>query len=194
LSTSGIRRKTHKKRGRPKGQTKAQIIAEAAKTKRALELQIRGFSYSAISDQMISEGFEGISKTRAFQLVKAALEEAVADQKDAAKRLVALEMLRLDEMTKGLYVAARQGEPPSVNSMLNVMDRRARYAGIDAPTKTESAVYGKEGVPAVAIKQEQDAASAKFFDKVARAIAAANAERALGGDHEGGSGGSPVSE
>jgi hypothetical protein len=86
--------KRRPKRGRPIGQTKAQIIEGSKKTKRALELQIRGFSYSAISDQMEAEGFTGIGKTRAFQLVKAALEEAVSEQKEAAGRLLSLEMLR----------------------------------------------------------------------------------------------------
>jgi hypothetical protein len=162
--------KRRPKRGRPKGQTKAQIIEEVKKTKRALELQIRGFSYSAISDQMEAEGFTGIGKTRVFQLVKSALEEAVADQKEAANRLVSLEMLRLDDMTKGLYVAARKGETPAVNAMLNVMDRRARYAGIDAPTKTETALHGKAGAPPISTQAIDDAARS-FQHKLLKTLA-----------------------
>jgi hypothetical protein len=174
------------------GQSKAQIIEESRKTKRALELQIRGFSYSAISDQMEAEGFIGIGKTRAFQLVKAALEEAVAEQKEAADRLIALEMLRLDDMTKGLYVAARKGETPAVNSMLGVMDRRARYAGIDAPTRTETALSGKDGAPPVLIKASVDDAAKRFDVKVTRAIAAATAERVARESDGGGEGGDPL--
>lgn len=166
-----------KKIGRPKGQTPAQKILDAAKIKRALELQIRGFSYGGISEQMTAEGFEGISKTRVHQLVKAALIEATAEKNDTAEELVTLEMLRLDDLTKGLYPAARKGETAAVNSMLNVMDRRARYAGIDAPTKSERAIYGKEDAPPIRTEVFVEDAARRFDLKVARAIATGDAER-----------------
>jgi hypothetical protein len=141
---------------------------------------------------MEAEGFVGIGKTRAFQLIKQALDEAIGDQSEAAHRLVALEMLRLDDMTKGLYVAARKGEPPAVNSMLNVMDRRAKLAGLDAPTRTDATFSGKAGAPPIQIKESMDDASKRFVDKVARAVAAAAFERASREPDAGGDGGSAL--
>jgi hypothetical protein len=70
----------------------------------------------------------------------------------------------------GLYVAARKGETPAVNAMLNVMDRRARYAGIDAPTKTETALHGKAGAPPISTQEIDDAAQS-FQHKLLKTVA-----------------------
>jgi hypothetical protein len=55
-------------------------------------------------------------------------------------RTVALELDRLDEMQQGFYVDAlrkpeRKPDPDAANIVLNIMERRARLLGLDAPPR-----------------------------------------------------------
>jgi hypothetical protein len=46
-------------------------------------------------------------------------------------------------MSKGISTPAEKGDPKLIDTMLKIMDRRAHYLGLDAPTKQE--VGGKDG-------------------------------------------------
>ena len=83
------------------------------------------------------------SDVEALRMVRGALERAGALVKEEAKKVVALECIRLDKMSEGLSEPAEKGDPRSCEVMLKVMDRRASYLGLDAPTKQE--VGGKDG-------------------------------------------------
>lgn len=86
----------------------------------------------------------GIGTAEAYALVQ----EAQTDLPRAvAAEALATELERLDAMTRGLWPDASKGKPESVKAMLAVMTRRAKYLGLDAPTRSE--IAGPGGVPLV---------------------------------------------
>ena len=70
-------------------------------------------------------------------MVKGALARAETLIKEEAQEIIALELIRLDEMSKGISTSAENGDPRLIETMLKIMDRRAHYLGLDAPTKQE---------------------------------------------------------
>lgn len=150
----------------------AKILGLEVKTARALELAQDGWSYGLIADTLTAEFGEQYgktSKTTAFRLVKAALEEATARRKEAAESLVELEISRLDEMTIGVMPKAKGGDTFAISSVLAIMDRRARYLGLNAAEKKE--ITGKDGGPIESVTAIKDAAD-EFDRRIAIRIAA----------------------
>ena len=56
-----------------------------------------------------------------------------------------LELARLDEMLLGLWGKASRGELQSVDRVLKILERRARYLGLDAPQR--QSLEGPDGGP-----------------------------------------------
>lgn len=106
--------------------------------RQTLVLQLRqdGWSYRAIGEKI------GISYVQAHKDMKAALAELHETNLEATADYVALELARLDMLTKGLEPMARVGDPASVNAYMKVMDQRAKLLGLYAPTKVDANVTG----------------------------------------------------
>ena len=99
-------------------------ISRAEKQKQALDLRSAGATYEQIATQL---GLRG--RQRAHDLVKAALRDIT---REPAQDVLDLELGRLDAMLLGLWPTARKGNHGSVDRVLRIMDRRARYLGLDA--------------------------------------------------------------
>ena len=93
----------------------------------ALGLRKAGASYDAIGKAM------GLSKTRAYQLVTEGLEEINETVRDEATAVKRLELERCDELLLALW--SQRKNPRVVDTIVRVMDRRARLEGLDAPLK-----------------------------------------------------------
>ena len=102
----------------------------------ALEMRKHGYSY----DQ-IGEHFE-CSPTAARSLVKTAMEKAI---REPGQEIIDLELQRLDQLYRVAFNRAATGEVSAINQCLAVMQRRAKYLGLDAPDKSE--VTGAGGAP-----------------------------------------------
>lgn len=100
-------------------------INAADKRKRCVDLRKAGFSYQQIGDQV------GLSHTQAFRHVKQAINELNAKILESAEEVLVLELERLDRMQIGLWPQAVQGDTRAVQSVLKIMERRARYLGLD---------------------------------------------------------------
>jgi hypothetical protein len=190
-----VAKKSHKKRRykkRGKTQLKALAIVSARRTEQAVQYAAQGYAYSDIGKAL------GISKTRAFQIVEAALLEAAEARKAASAMLVEQELQKLDLMTIPIAKAAYGGvdgtkiDQQAQEMMHAIHDRRVKLTGIAAPTRTDSTFSGKDGAPPIGIKESVDVASKRFVDKVASAVAAAALERALRDAESGGESGSAV--
>ena len=49
--------------------------------------------------------------------------------------MIALELLRLDDMLFGLWPDARRGDNTAVVTVLKIMERRSKLLGLDMPVK-----------------------------------------------------------
>ena len=125
------------KNKKPYKPNEARVHAKQQKVLAALALRRQGHSYRSIGDQL------GCSDVEALRMVKGALARAEILVKEEAQEVTALELIRLDEMSKGISTSAEKGDPRLIETMLKIMDRRAHYLGLDAPAKQE--VGGKDG-------------------------------------------------
>lgn len=98
----------------------------------ALELRKRGFSYDRIGEAL------GISRAGAYECVRRALEALRVDSQEKAEEVRELELSRLDRMLEIAQAAADAGELSAIDRVLRIQERRSKYLGLDAPTRTET--------------------------------------------------------
>ena len=114
-----------------KGQKEAIVTERHAL---ALEMRKHGYSY-----EQIAEHFE-CSASSARGLVKLATEKAL---REPGQEVLDLEVQRLDQLYRLSFNAALAGDTDAVTKCLAIMQRRAKYLGLDAPDKKE--VTGANG-------------------------------------------------
>jgi intein-encoded DNA endonuclease-like protein len=105
---------------------------------RALGLKQDGWSYRAIAEKL------EIDVAQAFRDVKGAVAELNKTKLDTAEDYVAIELERLDMLTKALEPMAAVGNIGSVSAYIRVMERRAKLLGLDAPEKKDLTSGGEK--------------------------------------------------
>lgn len=111
-------------------------IEQQERKKRALSLRRAGASYDQIAVAL------GVSRPRAFRIIRAAIDAIPAEEAQHVKRL---EIYRLDVMLGALWQRAAKGENGAIETALRIMKRRAEYLGLDAPKRQE--ITGADGAP-----------------------------------------------
>jgi hypothetical protein len=107
---------------------------------KALDLRAAGGSYDSIGKAL------GLSKTRAYQLVQEGLDELNEKVRETAESVRSLELRRLDAMFLALY--PQRAQVRATDSLLRIMERRAKLLGLDAPTKVaQTNPDGSEALP-----------------------------------------------
>ncbi len=112
-------------------------ITAKERQRECLELRKAGLSYQAIADHL---GYK--SKSTPHDAVMDAIHEII---REPAEDVLALELMRLDELWLPQWAQARKGDPKAMAACVKLMERRAKYLGLDAPTKVENT--GKDGEP-----------------------------------------------
>jgi hypothetical protein len=105
--------------------TSGRRLAAADRQRQALELRKAGHSFERIAVHL---GYR--SKSGAYDAVLAGLRATLQEPADAVR---ALELERCDRLQAALWPAALQGDVAAVAGVLRILDRRARYLGLDAP-------------------------------------------------------------
>ena len=106
----------------------------------ALKLRLTGMSHRAIAEAL------GVSDHTTIQgRIAGALKEII---REPAEEVLKMELERLDVMLVGLWKQAAAGDLQALDRALKIQDRRARYLGLDAPTKTQE-------VPMASLTDEQ---------------------------------------
>lgn len=103
----------------------------------ALELRRAGASYQNIANAL------AVSKTRAWKIVKAALDELVQQREDTAERVRELELYRLNKLS--LALDPKKSDPRVADTLIRISEREAKLRGLGAPQKTE--LSGPNGGP-----------------------------------------------
>jgi hypothetical protein len=110
---------------------------------RALDLRRAGWMYHEIGAEI------GVSKTRAYEYVREALEDLAKHAHEKASEIRATMLLRLDRETQLLMAALEDAtddkKPRIVDSLLRIDQRRAELLGLDAPKSLQ--VAGPTGGP-----------------------------------------------
>ena len=97
-----------------------------ANQRAALDLRLTGMTYAEIGDQL------GISAKAAYERVIRAMQYEKEHLAEATEAVRQQELARLDKLMEKVYDRAiRVGDPKDIEAVLKIMDRRARYAGIE---------------------------------------------------------------
>ena len=116
------------------GRTTAVLVARPERLRKAVALRMAGASYQEIGTAL------SITRQRAHQLVKAALEESWTKLTEDANHLRAMEARRTEALLVGLWPNRQQ--PRYADTILRILERRARLLGLDAPTRIDERVQG----------------------------------------------------
>ncbi len=95
----------------------------------ALYLRNTGASFAAIGKTL------GVSKSAAFKAVNTALQALRDEIKEQAGLLQSQEADRLDQLQLGIWSDATRGNLQAIQTVLKIMERRARLLGLDQPVK-----------------------------------------------------------
>ncbi|MFF4409825.1 hypothetical protein [Streptomyces sp. NPDC001404] len=120
--------------------SKAQRAATAQRRAQAIALRLAGMDYQTISERL---GYA--DRGAASKDVHRALESALEAESAAAETLRELEVQRLDRMQAAAWAKAAKGDLKAIETVLKVIDRRARLLGLDKPARTE--LTGADGGP-----------------------------------------------
>ena len=95
---------------------------------KALDLRLAGASYRQIGQQL------NVSHVQAQRDVHRMLKEVASEPAEEVRKA---ELARLDRLVMAHWPAAVQGDSKATLMVLQIMDRRARYLGLDAPQKID---------------------------------------------------------
>ena len=120
-----------KKRNPRRGERKTSPRRITAKEKQAQALQMRkaGLTYQVIADKLKYKDPSGAEKA-----VQAALRAII---QEPAEEYLQLELARLEAMLMALWPKVGAGNVHAVDRVLKIMERRAKYLGLDAPVKVD---------------------------------------------------------
>lgn len=94
---------------------------------RALELRELGTTYESIANQT------GVSTRQAYEDVQDALREIT---REPAESVLSVELRRLDAILYPMTQQARGGDQGAVDRVLRIMNRRAKYLGLDQAARS----------------------------------------------------------
>jgi len=115
----------------PESKTSQRRMTAKEREYKALELRKAGAGYQVIGDQL------GMTASGAYRAVMRSLKKLNEKISEEALEVRRLELERLDAMLIALWPQARKGNQGAVDRVLRIMDRRAKFLGLDAPTKQE---------------------------------------------------------
>tara|TARA_R110000868_G_scaffold73093_4_gene212369 strand:- start:3974 stop:4471 length:498 start_codon:yes stop_codon:yes gene_type:complete len=111
--------------------------AQIDKENNVLALRAQSFTWRAIAEQV---GYASGSGA-----LKAYMRAVKRQQKEPVEAALYMELERLDEMQSVYWEPAIQGNMRAGEFVLKIMDRRAKFLGLDAPTKIQAEVVNYEG-------------------------------------------------
>jgi hypothetical protein len=100
--------------------TSPRYIKAALRRREALQLRLQSHTYRDIAQHL------GVSHTQIQADIEQALRETV---QEPAQKVFAMEMHRLDELALAFYANAVEGDIPSAQMLLRIMEQRGRMLG-----------------------------------------------------------------
>jgi hypothetical protein len=120
--------------GRP---TKSAKVDTLKRETQVLELRSKGWTWQRIAD---ATGYANASA--AYNAFDKAIKRTMQPASDEVRTL---ELERLDRFLSYLWSAIESGDPAAIDRGLKIMDRRAKYLGLDAPVKQQVEITTYEG-------------------------------------------------
>jgi hypothetical protein len=123
-------------------------LKNLARNKKIFALAVSGMSDAKIADKMTKAGFP-ISDTQVHRIVTAALDHELELDKNQFRKM---DLKRCTEILEALYPQKRN--PEAAHALMRVIERRAKYAGVDAPIETKTDNTNTQVGPIVTIQRD----------------------------------------
>ena len=108
---------------------------------KALELRRKGWSYPKIADEL------GVALSTAYRYVNNELERLANERHIEGEKVLDIELARLDRLTEAIMERCEDGSLDHIDTMMKLMDRRAKLLGLNAPTKHAHLIDDKRALP-----------------------------------------------
>lgn len=112
--------------------SRAQRAATAERRGKAVAMRLAGLDFETIATRL---GYA--DRAAAHKDITRAMETSIAEMSRNADVLRQEELARLDRLQAGVWTAAAAGDPKAVSTVLQIIDRRCRLLGLDAPQRVE---------------------------------------------------------
>lgn len=112
--------------------SKAQRTDTAARRAQAIQMRLAGLTYDVIAQRL-----KYSSRQAAAKDIERALAVALRDANRSAEEFREVELMRLDRLQAAAWATAIQGDPRAIHACLQVIDRRCKLLGLDAPQRHE---------------------------------------------------------
>lgn len=146
--------------GKRESAVSARRVEAAEKQAKALELRKAGETFQQIANTI---GYEGPGA--AYKAVHAGIRKML---REPAEALIELEVSRLDEMLRAIWPKVLAGDTQAIDRVLRIMDRRAKYLGLDAPTKVDITGLIREEAQRAGLSAEDAEAAVLEAVRIAR--------------------------
>lgn len=156
---------------RPSGkkgeQTSKRTIASAERRAKAMALRLAGYNYQQIADKIRASHGGAYSKSMAFKDIEKSIDQLVIEP---AVRVLELNLGRLAAAMTAVWPAVMEGDVQAIAAMLKIMEREARYLGLDSPVR--QVILGADAATVMDLSDPR-----RLFEAGAAAIEAMVAER-----------------
>ena len=109
--------------------TRPDAVRASVRRWEVLRLRLEGLSFRKIADRV------GVDTAQAWHDLQTVLSELKEAAREDAEAVLAVELMRLDELTERCWPLVESGDMKAVDRLLRIMERRAKLLGLDAPTK-----------------------------------------------------------
>ena len=120
-----------------KDKTTPEDIAAIQRRSEAIQLRSRRWTYRQIADKLYN-GDPG----NCYRDIQKGLQDAI---REPSEEVLAQEIELLDDLARAAMDKALEGDEKAITSVLKIMERRAKYLGLDKPAQTE--ITGAGGFP-----------------------------------------------
>jgi hypothetical protein len=87
---------------------------------------------------------------------------------EPAEKVRAYELARLDRLLMAIWPAAIRGDLQAIRRALDIMERRAKYLGLDAPAKVDISGMVREEAQRAGLSPDDVDAAVREADRIAR--------------------------
>lgn len=122
--------------------SKAQQAKTAKRRTEAIKLKLAGVDYDTIAERL-----NYASRQAATKDMCRALKQYRKEEGEKVAQWRTLEGRRLDRLQAAAWTAAVKGDLKAIETVLKIINQRARLFGLDAPVKIESEASGPGGSP-----------------------------------------------
>jgi hypothetical protein len=98
---------------------------------RAFALRKAGLSYRDIGIEL------GVNHVTVYKDVQASIKQFLDEAREHHTQIMAIEAARLDDLQRVMWEQAAMGDRRAIETVLKIMERRAKLLGLDTPVATK---------------------------------------------------------